>query len=242
MTPREVMQAIKQPTGDIGSAFYFHPATLARGKELGLDGLRFYVLGRGGVLGDTSAAVVHSAFGYFHPDMIAKFWNTAKEHMPPGEAAAAHAECCHELGRRKLADVDGLEGYVDAATAVIGAVDGGALTLFAGYRTLPVPDDTPAAAIHQAMVLRELRGSAHLAAIAAVGLATVVAHAIKRPDDIAMFGYEGPPAVSDADREAHRRAEDVTDDILVPAFSVLGDDQSEALVAGTRAMYAAIVG
>ena len=40
------------PLGQIGQAYYFHPDTLARGKELGLDGFRWYMLGRGGVLGD----------------------------------------------------------------------------------------------------------------------------------------------------------------------------------------------
>ena len=67
MQPRDVIHAIAKPTGDIGASFYFDPDTLARGKELGLDGFRFYVLGRGGVLGDVEPDVVRSAFGYFHP-------------------------------------------------------------------------------------------------------------------------------------------------------------------------------
>ncbi|MGI9594675.1 MAG: helix-turn-helix domain-containing protein, partial [Acidimicrobiales bacterium] len=53
------------PIGAAGAAFYVNPDTLARGKELGLDGFRFYVLGRGGVMGDVPAKVVESAFGYF---------------------------------------------------------------------------------------------------------------------------------------------------------------------------------
>lgn len=242
MTPREVLHAIKQPTGDIGAVFYFHPATLERGKELGLDGFRFYFLGRGGVLGDVEAAVVQSAFGYFNPDLLGKMWDSGKERVAPRDAARAYLECCHEVGRTAFADVEGLDAYVDAATAVIDAVDGGALALFAGVRAEPVPSDTAGAAIHQAMVLRELRGSAHLAAIAVVGLSTAVAHAIKRPDDLAMFGYEEPPAVTDADRAALERAETITDDILEPAFSVLSDEQGQALVAGTNAMHAALTG
>ncbi|MAT04341.1 MAG: hypothetical protein CL424_04775 [Acidimicrobiaceae bacterium] len=242
MTPREVIQAIKQPTGDIGAVFYFHPATLDRGKELGLDGFRFYFLGRGGVLGDVEPGVVQSAFGYFNPDLLAKMWNTGKERVSPRDAARAYIACCHDVGRSKLADVDGLDAYVEAATAVIDAVDGGALALFAGVRAEPVPDDTAGAAIHQAMVLRELRGSAHLAAIAAVGLSTRVAHAIKRPDDLAMFGYEEPPAITDDDRAALERAEAITDDILEPAFAVLSGGQGDALVAGTNAMHTALTG
>lgn len=240
MDPRDVMQAIKSATGDIGSSFYFHPDTLARGKELGLDGFRFYALGRGGVLGDVEPGVVHSAFGYFHPGLIEKIWNSAKSVMAPREAAREYIACAHAVGRAKFGALDGLDGYIEAASAVVDAVDGGALALFAGVRAEPVPDDAPAAAIHMAMVLRELRGSAHLAAIAAVGLTTPVAHAIKRPDDVAMFGYQEPPVITDADRAAHQRAEDVTDDILLPAFSVLTAAQADALIAGTDAMHAAL--
>jgi hypothetical protein len=240
MDPRDVMQAIKFKTGDIGAAFYFHPATLERGKELGLSGMRFYTVGRGGVLGDVDAAVVQSAFGYFHPALLAKWWNQGKDVMAPRDAAREYIACCQAMGRTSFAGIDDLDAYVESATAVIEAADGGAMALFAGVRAEPVPTDTPAAAAHQAMVLREMRGSAHLAAVAAVGLATPVAHAIKRPDDVAAFGYEEPPVVTDADRAAHARAERITDDILEPAFSVLTEAQSEALVAGTEAMHAAI--
>lgn len=57
MTPVDTMRAT-DAIGTIGAAFYFHPDTLARGKAAGLDGFRFYILGRGGVLGDVEPAVV----------------------------------------------------------------------------------------------------------------------------------------------------------------------------------------
>jgi hypothetical protein len=241
MDPREVMAATKLKTAGIGSAFYFHPDTVERAKELGLDGFRMYFLGRGGVLGDVESGVVHSAFGYFHPALLGKMWNSAKERMDPRQAAREYIACNQSLGRAKFADIEGLAAYVDAASTVIAGVDGGALALFAGVRAEPVPDDAPAAAIHQAMVLREMRGSAHLAAVAAVGLSTPVAHAIKRPDDVAMFGYEVRPVVTDADRAALDRAEVITDDILESAFALLSAEQAAALVAGTDAMHAVLV-
>jgi hypothetical protein len=233
------MQTIKHQTGDIGAAFYFHPATLERGKELGLSGMRFYAVGRGGVLGDVDAEVVRSAFGYFHPALLAKWWNQGCDVMAPRKAAREYIACCHAFGRAHFAELD-LDGYVGAASAVIDAVDGAALALFAGVRAEAVPADAPAAAAHQAMVLRELRGSAHLAAVVAVGLSTPVAHAVKRPDDVAAFGYEEPPVVTDTDRAALDRAEEVTDDILAPAYSVLTEEQAQTLVAGTDAMHAAV--
>lgn len=242
MTPREIMAATKHQLGDIGASFFFDPVTLERGKELGLSGMRFYALGRGGVLGTANPAIVQSAFGYFHPELLAKWLTQAAEVMDPLAAARAYIACNHERGRRVFADVPGIDGFVESASAVIDAVDGGALTLFAAFRSEDVPADAPAAAAHQAMVLRELRGSAHLAAVAAVGLPTRVAHAIKRPDDVAMFGYEDPPTVTAADRAAHDEAEQLTDRILEPAYAVLSDDEGEHFVAVVRAMHAALSG
>lgn len=242
MDPREIMAATKQQIADIGAAFYFDPATLERGKGLGLSGMRFYALGRSGVLGTANPAVVQSAFGYFHPDLLAKWLGQAAEVLDPVSAAQAFIECNHEFGRRRFGAVPGLDRFVAGASQVISAVDGGALTLFAAIRAEEVPDDTPAAAAHQAMVLRELRGSAHLAAVAAVGLRTPVAHAIKRPDDVAMFGYDESPQVTDADRAAHREAEELTDRILAPSYGALGDDQATAFVDAVHAMHAALGG
>jgi hypothetical protein len=241
MQSRDVMSAIAKKTGDIGASFYFAPDTLARGKELGLDGYRFYFVGRGGVLGDVDPAVIHSAFGYFHPAVIARMWNSARKRIEPHNAAQAFIECGHAFGRRMFADVDGLGAYVDAATNVIVAVDGGAMALFAGVRAEPLPDDAPAAAIHQAMVLREMRGSAHLAAITAVGLPTSVAHAIKRPEDVELFGWgDDPPVVTDEARALHARAEELTNDALAGPFATLTEQQSAALIAGTDAMHVAL--
>jgi len=235
------MLAIARKTGDIGASFYFEPATVARGKELGIDGYRFYFLGRGGVLGDVDSAVVHSAFGYFHPRVIARMWDSGRKRIEPRAAAQAFIECGHAYDRRMFSEVAGLEGYVAAATQLIGAVDGGAMALFAGVRAEPVPEDAPAAAIHQAMVMREMRGSAHLAAITTVGLPMSVAHAIKRPEDVELFGWgDEPPVVTEQARALHARAEEFTNVALAGPFATLTDEQAAALIAGTDAMHLAL--
>lgn len=241
MEPVEVMHAIARKTGDIGASFYFVPETRARAKELGIDGFRFYFLGRGGVLGDVDASVVRSAFGYFHPRLLAYMWDSAAEHLAPRDAAREYIACGHEHGRRMFSEIDALDAYVVAAAQVITAVDGSAMALFAGVRAEPVPSDAPAAAIHQAMVLREMRGGAHLAAITAVGLPSGVAHAIKRPDDVELFGWkDDPPVVTDEARRQHERAEQLTDEALAGAFATLSQDEAQALIAGTDAMHAAL--
>lgn len=241
MNEREAIAAVAPPIYTLGSAFMFHPDTLAKGKELGLDGFRFYVLGRGGVLGDCEADVVHSAFGYFHPGLIAKMWNTGREHVAPRDAARAYLACNHDLGRTTLTGAAGLDSFVDAASAVVAAAHAEALALFAGFRAEPVPDDAPAAALHQVTVLRELRGSAHLVALAACGLPSHIAHAIRRPDDVANFGWAAdPPVVTDDHRARWEDAEALTTSMLEPAFSTLTDPQRAALVDGTAAIEAAL--
>jgi hypothetical protein len=242
MSAQETISAIAQKTGDIGAAFYFTPETTGRGKELGLGGFYFYVLGRGGVLGDVEPAVVHSAFGYFNPGMIAKLWDGGREKLAPREAAREYIACAHAHGRAKFAGIEGLEEYVAAVQKIFDAIDDSSMALFAGLKAEPVPSDAPAAAFHQAMVLRELRGSAHLTAIASVGLPSVMAHAIKRPNDVATFGWaEGEVPEPTADDIAKRdRAEAITNEMLEPAFAVLTEAEEAALIAGTNAMHAAL--
>ncbi len=236
METMQVVQAVAGPMGSAGAAFYFDPETLARAKELGLDGFRFYMLGRGGVLGDVPAPVVESAFGYFHPGLVDKIWGSAKERMDPHVAATEYLACNAALGRRKLAEVEGLDAYCAAAEQVIAAAQPAALPLFAGISAAPVPEDAPARAIHLTAVLRELRGSAHLVAVVASGLDHVTAHAMRRPDDVQMFGHEEPPVVTAEDRAKLDAADALTDEIMAGFYGVLDADASAAIVAGATAI------
>lgn len=240
MDPRSVIHATSRQIGDIGQAFYFSPETLERGREIGLDGFRFYFIGRGGALGDVEAGVIRAAFGYWEPGLVDKMWNSAKEKISPREGARMYLACNHDFGRAKLSGVDGLEGFVDAASTVISAVEGTSLPLFEAVRCEPVPDDVPAAAMHQAMVLRELRGSVHLLSLTACRIDSRHAHGIKRPDEFKLFGYETEIEVTETDRARWLRAEELTDEILVMSFGQLSQEQSKALIAGTEAMHAAI--
>lgn len=232
----EAIQSVAGPMGGAGAAFYFHPDTLAKGKELGLDGFRWYILGRGGVLGDVSASMVHSAFGYFHPALIDKIWNSAKETLDPKVAGEKYLACAADLGRKKLAEVEDLDQYCAAAETVISAADPSALTLFAGMVTMEAPDDLPGRAMHQTAVLRELRGSVHLLAVVGSDLDPAVAHAIRRPDDVATFGHRDEPTVTEADRAALAQADDLTDQLLLRPYGALDQNGLNAIVDGAAAV------
>ena len=242
MTPDELIAATAPAVHTLGSAYYFVPETLARGKELGLDGFRFYFLGRGGVLGDVEAPVVASAFGYFEPGLLKTMWDSGRQVAEPRPVGRAHLECAHRYGRARFGDVAELGDFCAAAEAVVAAADPAGLALFAGYAAEPLPDDLPARAMQLVAVLRELRGSAHLLAVVASGLSPKVAHYLRRPDDFALFGWseDDVPVVTDEDHRALAGADVLTDRLLGPAYQVLDGAGRNSLAAGIERMEAVL--
>lgn len=242
MTARDTLTAIAGPTGDIGAAFYFHPATVAAGKELGLNGFTFYILGRGGALGDVSPAIVSAAFGYFNPDTIAAAWTKASETIAPSAAAQAYWDECGKRGNELFTDIDTdvLSAYIEAADIVIDHADLAAAPQFAGTAQLTCSAEPAACAMQKAAVLRELRGSVHLCAVLASGLSDAQAHAIKRPGDVSVFGWEEAPSVPIDGDDRMDAAEELTNTMLERAFFALTSDQADALLTGTSAMHAAL--
>jgi len=241
MTPEELVAATAAPIGALGALFYFDPQTVAHGKEnLDLDGFRFYILGRGGVLGNTSADAVASAFGYFEPGLIAKMWDSAAERCDPSRAATEYLQCNAKIGRDGLtaeaADYALLEAFCDAAEASCASVNPAGLSLYAGTAAQELPADLPGRAMQLAVTHRELRGSQHLAVVVASGLHPFAVHATRRPDAIATFGWpEDAPVPADT-ADALAGLDEQTDAINAAAFTALSDSQREAFVAGVAEM------
>ena len=240
MTPEETVAAVDPSLSFIGAIHYFDAGVVAKSKEAGLDGFRMYFLGRGGVLGDVESAVVWSAFGYFHPALTKKMWDSASERMAPRDASRNYLDWAEDLGREKFAEVEGLDAFNEAAAALIAAVNPAALALFAGYSGEQPPADAAGAAMFNAIVLRELRGSVHLAAIVAHGLDPVVAHAIRRPNDGKMFGWDELPTPTDADRALLAEIDVTTDARMAQHYGLLTPEQRQALADGTAALAAAL--
>lgn len=242
MTPLELVRQACPIINDTGWAYYFTPETQAKGAELGLKGPMFYFAGRGGVLGDCDADVVTAAFGYFNPAVIRRAWESATAIRPAREIGRAHFECCADLGRQKLGGVANLAAFVEAADAVNRAAEPDGLALYAAFKAEPLASDLAGRAMQLVAILREFRGSAHLIAVRASGLTTKQAHFSKRPNDVAMFGWtpEDAPVLNDDVAERMKVAEDLTDQIVLPAFSVLDDSGAQALLDGARAIKAAV--
>lgn len=89
-------------------------------------------------------------------------------------------------------------------------------------------------------MLREMRGSAHLLALAAVGFDTGTANAIGRPHTTSTIGWAEPFTINVADLRLWQEAEDLTDAIVEPAYDTLTPDEASALVVGTAALQAAL--
>lgn len=242
MTTQDLMSHVCPKISDLGWSYYFTPETMARGRELGLDGLRFYFLGRGGVLGDVESGVVHSAFGYFERGFVDTMWTSGREVIAPRVAGREYVACAAGHGRLKLGDVGGLDAYNAAASVVNAAADDTGLSLYAGARCEPFVDDAPGRAMQLTALLRELRGSAHLLAVRAVGLSPLQAHTIKRPGDLAMFGWTDAdaPDVTDELIRLRADAEVLTDDLLAPAYRALDAAGQQALITGIDAIQVAL--
>ena len=228
--------------GNSGWAYYFADHTVAKGAELGLDGMQFYVAGRGGPLGDCDGAALASAFGYFNPAVSGGAWESAKAKVSPRVAGKAHLECCAEHGRNKLSNVAGLAAFVAAADAVNNAADPDGLTLYAAIKTEPLASDLPGRAMQLVTVLREFRGSAHLLALRAMGIDSKTAHFVKRPNDIKMFGWTeaDAPVIDDDLRARMVAAEELTDKLVAPAYGVLNAQARQDFLAGAQAIAAAL--
>ncbi len=159
--------------------------------------------------------------------------------MAPRDAARLYLQCGHELAREKLVGVEGLAEFCAAAEAINDAIDPTGLALYSAIDAEPLPDDAPARAVQLLSVLREARGSAHLLAVRASGLSARMAHQIKRPNDVRTFGWE-ELEVTDEDRARHQRAEELTDELMEPAFATVDDDGQQALLQGLDRIGAAL--
>jgi len=242
MNPQELVAVACPKISTMGWAFYFVPGTFARGEELGLDGISFYVLGRGGVLGDVESSVIASAFGYFNPTLVAAMWDAGRKVVAPRAAGRAYMECCADFGRATFGEVKDLDAFCQAAGAVNDAADPVGLALYAGIAAEPLADDAPGRAMQLVSVLREFRGSAHLIALRASGLDAKTAHHIRRPDAGAMFGWseDDAPLITAEDRATWAIAEQLTDRIVLPAYAVLDEGGRQALLRGLEAMESAL--
>ena len=239
LSARDLTTAVDATIGVVGGTFMVHPETLALGTEAGYpNGFVFYIRGRGGVLGEVDADVIHSAFMFFNKDIITKMWNGGIATEDARAAGRRFATACQQFGTKRLSGVPGMDRLAQLSEKIITSVDSSGLSLFAGWRAEPLPSD-PAAGAYQCLhVLRELRGCMHIIAVVHAGLngmQAVLAGPGGGPDIAKLHGWSNVQMGGiDALRPARQRAEDDTDTMMAGVYD-------NALTADERGEFAELV-
>jgi hypothetical protein len=235
MSLQEFTRSVGQRINKTGTGFMLHPETGKRGEELGLDLFGYYALGRGGVLGNVEGDVVAAAFFFFEPSLVCSIWNAAREKADARECAAHYFESCAEWARSRLAAVEGLDEFCKSSQRVCEAADVRGLSLFAGWRCMPLAEDAPGRAMQLIHVLREFRGGANGLATRALGLTAPESVATNSPGMYQIMGWQDEMPETESLRDRLAQAEDITDSIVGQAFGVLSESEREAFAAAVDA-------
>jgi hypothetical protein len=193
-TTAESVRALAAPTGDVGGRWMLHREVIGPCRSFGYpNGYAYYVAGRGGVLGDVDSDVVGSAFGFFEPSLLRKMWEAGIAVEGARRAAARYGAACAQWGRSRLVGFEGCGRLAELIRHVVDSSDSAGLSLFAGWRAEPRPDDPAGQAYVGTNLLLELRGSAHIAAVITTGIAPRDAMLLSGGEARAQqFGWVGP--------------------------------------------------
>jgi hypothetical protein len=140
-----------------------------------------YFAGRAAPLGLVPAEVVDAAFYSFAEGEVARHVPEVWERTTPEAAHAARQRGCVAAMRRILGDLVLTPGFARAAErlakASISAPTEGRV-MYAGLRSLPVPEEPVARLWHAANMLREHRGDGHVVALVSEGIGGTESHVL----------------------------------------------------------------
>ena len=228
-------RAIATPVNAIGGAFMLHPDTLNPGKAAGYPGgFSYYVVGRGGVLGDVDASVVVSAFAFFAPNLVRSLWEAGVVVEGARNASNRYALACAEWGRQRLGTFTHAERLAELLASVVDQADPTGLALFAGWQTQVRVDDALGRCYQLLHVLRELRGSVHIVAIVAHGITPLEA-LLGNPGSVGeaqakRFGWDGEFPDAESLQAAFAAAEELTSALMARHLDVLSESEQNELI------------
>jgi hypothetical protein len=227
-----------------------------------------YFAGRAAPLGRVPAEVVHAAFYSFADGEVARHIPRIWDTVTPEAAIAARQEGSVAALRRilgHLVDSPAVARAAALATKAATSAPTEGRVMYAGLRTLPVPDEPLAQLWHAANLLREHRGDGHVAALLAAGVGGTeahVLHALSEGMPAEKFGriHHLPAAqlagvvdgmrarglvdaagwLTDAGRTTKEAVESLTDDLAAPAYHILAPSELERLVADLEPLAAAL--
>ncbi len=218
-----------------------------------------YFAGRAAPLGQAPAEVVHAAFYSFADGEVARHVPKVWETVTPEQAHAARERGCVASLRNILGEQAGTPELARAADLLAKASTGAPTegrVMYAGLRTLPMPEEPVARLWFAANMLREHRGDGHVAALVTERIGGTEAHVLSALDagihPAESFGriHHLPKArlaevmdglrerglldasgrLTDAGRATKDRIESVTDALAEAPYDVLEPAELDELV------------
>jgi hypothetical protein len=217
-----------------------------------------YFASRSAALGKVPAEVVDALFYNFTPGEAAACIPTVWEVASPEQVLAARQRGCVNALRRILgeqADSALVARAADLAVRAAFNAPAEGRALYAGLRSLPVPEEPLARLWHAATLLREHRGDGHNIALVAAGIDGQEAHVLQALDmgmQARAFGRLDPLSdeqleevldglrargLVDADgwftplgRKTRDEIEALTDTLAAPAYTCLTPDEVTWLI------------
>ncbi len=144
-----------------------------------------YFAGRSAPLGRVPAEVVHAAFYNFGEGEVARHIPKVWGFTTPEAAHAAREQGCVAALRKILGDLVDTAGFTRAAELLAVASTSAPTegrVMYAGLRTLPMPEEPVARLWHAANMLREHRGDGHIAALVSERIGGIEAHVLSALD------------------------------------------------------------
>ena len=219
-----------------------------------------YFAGRAAPLGRVPAEVVHAAFYSFADGEVARHIPKVWDMTTPEAAHGAREQGCVAALRRILGDLVETPGLARAAEllakASVSAPTEGRV-MYAGLRSLPMPDEPVTRLWHAANMLREHRGDGHVVALVSEQIGGTEAHVLsalamdvfpaesfgrihhlpraRLTEVMAGLRYrglvDGSGRFTEAGRATKARIESLTDALAEPPYAGLEPDEVDELIA-----------
>jgi hypothetical protein len=234
------------------AALGFGPSPNAGSDGLALPDGPAYFTSRGSVMGQVAGEVVAAAFAVFNPAVVVPFVEIGWQRTNAPTICEARTDGAVAQLRRTLGDDPvGLDRAVELLHAATEPLRPEGRPLYAGVRSLGVPEDPLAAMWRMGDQLREYRGDSHTMAWGAAGFdATEIGLLTELYWGLPMRSYTRTRAWSEADfdaatdrlrgrglidgegftaagRDAREAVEVKTDEQMRPALDALGDHAEE---------------
>jgi hypothetical protein len=195
VTPEQAAATAKPALAGLVGAFAESPQTLRRARLLGLSGWAYHVSARAGALGEVGPETVAAAIGFIAPDAVTDGWEAAAKSTEPLEVATWHLHELCRWGNERLSNFARVNRLVELAKKIYESVDAAGLPLFAAWRAMPIPDNTPGSLAAVALLLlHEHQMGVHVVAVRASGLTPLQA-IIAGPEGetgAVAFGWQPP--------------------------------------------------